>query len=268
MGVKQRPKTHTQVFWQEGKIQMAMNRLRLLAPLVAIGASTRANAQTTPTIPGNYVKANGDSIEFAIPAYVERPILEAETVQGGKRQIRLTFSQPVQIGGARVLVEVFFDDPNTADTRFDCAAVAALGTFQYESNPATAPGTGAVVSMGTYRKKADVEVSVQGNVITLKVPTAATFGATPNLVRLRWVPASVPMSELTSGLNSISPFYLYASPEFDHGSNFFPRVPFAHGRAGGTGAPSPKAPAAGGTPALGSGPSKEEAEPVDAVPYR
>lgn len=185
-----------------------------------------AGISLTRPVMHNYEGTDSLVHPFPFPEFLESPTVTMSRLPGGRGEVKLTFSQPIVPGKDCLEVEAFFDsNPNTT-TIFDRGVIAALGAYTYHSKPNILPGTAGVVAIDGFKKEADASVEVSGCSITLRYRLKDVNFAPCNLVNVRWIPASIPITSVIGDLNGVlgtmRVFRSHAASQVHFG---LPRVP-------------------------------------------
>lgn len=152
--------------------------------------------------------------------------------------MRIAFSENVPVTGNHVSLEVYFDSNATTPTVFDRAVVAALGIYTYKSDVPVQPGNSAIIDVARFAKVGQSEVQVIGSEVILRYNPAETGSDQYSAVLLRFLPGSIPLSDLGSDLNSVNAIHLHYP--YTRGS-FTRRVMVPSGEEAPEGGPPPQA---------------------------
>ncbi len=177
------------------------------------------------TVKGTYTKVGFSLQSYDFPAFLVSPSITTTTLEDGRKEIRFQYSQPVVTADHNICLEVYFDAIE-GGSKFDHAVVAPLGAYTYKSSPHLAPGDAGVIETENYTKVGKAEVQVDGSLVLLRYHPVNVNNAPYNAILFRYLPNTIPMTNLADEFNSVRPKRLFLSSEFNGAFNQDPfKVP-------------------------------------------
>ena len=196
---------------------------------------------------GSYMKAQTfEQVEYAYPAFLDNPTITTSKLGDGRTEVRILFSSSFTPGNNHISLELYFD-AIAGGSKFDHAVVAALGEYTYKSSPTVSTGNAGVIKIpdqngtrrelgtstqssgkiqiGDFRKVGEAEVRVEGNSVYVRYLPSLVNNSPATAILLRYLPSSIPFSNLANDLNSVTPVRYYVDPALKGGFYKALRVP-------------------------------------------